>query len=69
MEPDSRLVELQGWLTSQLRGAHFSLAPASEDASFRRYFRVSFADGRESLVAMDAPPEKENCRPFLHVAK
>jgi aminoglycoside/choline kinase family phosphotransferase len=64
-------MELQGWLASQLeqlRGStQFSLAPASEDASFRRYFRVSFADGRDSFVAMDAPPEKENCRPFLQV--
>jgi len=73
MNPDSRLVELQGWLTSQFRelraSPQFSLAPASEDASFRRYFRVTFADARDSLVVMDAPPEKENCRPFLHVAQ
>jgi aminoglycoside/choline kinase family phosphotransferase len=71
MNPDSRLLELHRWLSSQLStlrgGARFSLAPASEDASFRRYFRVSFANGGESLIAMDAPPEKENCRPFLHV--
>src|SRR5688572_22339519 len=71
MNPDSRLLKLQHWLSSQLStlrgGVQFSLAPASEDASFRRYFRVSFTDGSESFVAMDAPPEKENCRPFLHV--
>jgi aminoglycoside/choline kinase family phosphotransferase len=71
MNPDSRLIELQGWLASQLEqlrvSTQFSLAPASEDASFRRYFRVSFADSRKSFVVMDAPPEKENCRPFLHV--
>lgn len=73
MNPDSRLLELQGWLASQLkqlRGSSlFSLAPASEDASFRRYFRVTFTDGSDSFVVMDAPPEKENCRPFLHVAQ
>ena len=65
---DARLDALERWLEAELRAAPFKLAPASEDASFRRYFRVSLEDGR-SLVAMDAPPEKEDCRPFLHVAR
>ncbi|MGI9204226.1 MAG: aminoglycoside phosphotransferase family protein [Woeseiaceae bacterium] len=39
--------------------------PASEDASFRRYFRVQ-AD--ESLIVMDAPPPQEDCRPFIAIA-
>lgn len=37
------------------------------DASFRRYFRVR-KDGR-SAVLMDAPPEHEDSRPFLTVAR
>src|ERR1035437_710402 len=45
----------------------YSLAPASVDASFRRYFRVTLAD-RRSFIVMDAPPEHEDCRPFLQVA-
>lgn len=65
---DFRLAALQRWLGVRFRDAPFTLAPASEDASFRRYWRLSFADGR-SLVAMDAPPDKENCGPFLNVAK
>ena len=44
-----------------------TFAPASADASFRRYFRLSHAG--ESWVVMDAPPEREDCRPFLHVAQ
>jgi len=46
-----------------------SLRPASSDASFRRYFRVS-CPGRvsASLVLMDAPPPLEDVRPFVHVA-
>lgn len=43
------------------------LAPASADASFRRYFRVTTADG--TRIAMDAPPQREDCRPFMHVAQ
>ena len=64
---DSRRDTLARWLQAQLRGASFSLAPASEDASFRRYFRATLDDGR-SYVAMDAPPDKEDCRPFVRIA-
>ena len=53
----------------------FSLAPASADASFRRYFRAELAapwqgEPRAStLIAMDAPPAHEDCRPFVRVAR
>jgi aminoglycoside/choline kinase family phosphotransferase len=62
---------LRDWLDCQLPRQHpdqeFSFEPASADASFRRYFRVGLADGRTRIV-MDAPPEYEDCRPFLKVA-
>jgi hypothetical protein len=64
---DFRLVALERWLGAEFPAIPFTLAPASEDASFRRYFRARFADGRR-FVVMDAPPGKENCGPFLHVA-
>ena len=54
------------WLTRQLSGQSFSLAPASADASFRRYFRVSLTD--TTLIVMDAPPEHEDCAPFVRIA-
>ena len=65
---DSRRAAVESWLAAQLRGARFSLTPASVDASFRRYFRASLPDGR-SYVVMDAPPDREDCRPFVHVAR
>jgi aminoglycoside/choline kinase family phosphotransferase len=40
---------------------------ASADASFRRYLRVDRRSGG-SCIIMDAPPDKEDCRPFVHVA-
>ena len=45
-----------------------SLRSASADASFRRYFRV---DGPllSSFIVMDAPPAKEDCRPFVSIAR
>lgn len=72
---DARASELRGWLAAILEGAGFSLAPASADASFRRYFRVTpvtpskLAPEAQTLIAMDAPPPREDCRPFVHVAR
>ncbi|MCK0512111.1 aminoglycoside phosphotransferase family protein [Aromatoleum buckelii] len=64
-----RLTQLNAWLTAQLPGQDFELSPASADASFRRYFRVRFADGSPSRIVMDAPPEHEDTRPWLKVAE
>ncbi|MDO8291408.1 MAG: phosphotransferase [Gallionella sp.] len=62
-----RQQQLTTWLHSQFPDDAFNLAPASADASFRRYFRATFSD--RTLVVMDAPPQHEDCRPFLHVAQ
>lgn len=56
---------LLAWLHA-LTGTHHELVPASNDASFRRYFRIRI-DGTTRIV-MDAPPPQEDCRPFVHVA-
>ncbi|MFI4885967.1 MAG: aminoglycoside phosphotransferase family protein [Steroidobacterales bacterium] len=64
-ENDARLALLQGWLARDLGLRPARIEPASSDASFRRYFRVVCDDS--TLVAMDAPPETEDVRPYLHV--
>jgi hypothetical protein len=64
--PD-RLEQLRSWLSDEIQLPDFSIEPASGDASFRRYFRVKH-DGK-SLIAMDAPPEQEDCAPFIGVAR
>jgi aminoglycoside/choline kinase family phosphotransferase len=64
-----RLQQLNEWLTIVLAGADFSLTPASADASFRRYFRVTLQGQTLTLIAMDAPPPQEDCRPFVHAAE
>ncbi len=61
-----RLEALDAWLGRTLGGREFTREPASADASFRRYFRV--CSGDRTWVAMDAPPEREDCRPFVKVA-
>jgi N-acetylmuramate 1-kinase len=72
---DARALALTQWLTTAQRVPVGALAPASSDASFRRYFRVTLgepwpgAPGAATLIAMDAPPPMEDCRPFVHVAR
>lgn len=56
---------LETWLRSLPGLGPFEIEPASADASFRRYFRVSTDTG--SFVAMDAPPGREDCLPFVRV--
>jgi aminoglycoside/choline kinase family phosphotransferase len=63
---DPRLALLRQWLEEGLGWQGSGLAPASADASFRRYFRVTRPDG--TFVAMDAPPDKEDVGPYLKVA-
>ena len=66
MSLDSRFEQLQVWLRT-VAGIHdYEIVPASADASFRRYFRIRF-DGMSRIV-MDAPPEQEDCHPFIHVS-
>ncbi len=79
----TRLDALTTWLHEVLHSAadntspstDFQLAPASEDASFRRYFRVTgsavascFDGAGESLIVMDAPPDKEDSHPFVTIS-
>ena len=61
-----RMSKLENWLRQSCKISDFTLKPASGDASFRRYFRLQLADGSTRIV-MDAPPEKENCQPFLRI--
>ncbi|WP_291434292.1 phosphotransferase [Acidovorax sp.] len=68
--PDAaRRTAFEAWL-APLTGPHqllpATLRPASADASFRRYLRIDSASGASRIV-MDAPPDKENCRPFVQV--
>lgn len=56
---------LKEWLIQTLKNQEFSLKPLAGDASFRRYFRVQHQE--QSYVVMDAPPGKEDLKPFLHV--
>ena len=69
--PDLRRTALMAWLqtmasTYGLRPE--TLRPASSDASFRRYFRLD-AERAGTLIAMDAPPDREDSQPFVKVAR
>ena len=64
---DSRLEALKDWVGTVLATAEYEIRPASADASFRRYFRVFVGGGTH--IVMDAPPDKEDMRPFIHIAE
>ncbi|MBE9560176.1 MAG: phosphotransferase, partial [Proteobacteria bacterium] len=64
-----RLTQLQQWLDSLSENNYKNLKPASADASFRQYFRVTDDKNNRTCIVMDAPPEKEDCRPFLQVTE
>ncbi len=61
-----RLALLKTWLAEVLGTSDFDISPASSDASFRRYFRVSHAG--ETHIVMDAPPAQEDTASFVRVA-
>lgn len=61
-ERESLLID---WLKKNFT-KDFKIIPIQNDASFRRYFRITNND--ESLIAMDAPPERENLTPYIAVA-
>ncbi len=63
---DQRLRALTVWVQEVLGLGELNAAPASGDASFRRYFR--FTGAGRSWIGMDAPPEQEPLGPFLQVA-
>ncbi len=66
-----RLEQLQRWVGELFGEERFRLEPASADASFRRYFRLHLPErgATESMIAMDAPPDKEDSRPFVSIAR
>jgi aminoglycoside/choline kinase family phosphotransferase len=69
--PDARLTALRAFVAATLETRAFALAPASVDASFRRYFRITPATpwrAHATLIAMDAPPPLEDCRPYVRIA-
>ncbi len=69
-----RIEQIKHWLETEIQADIQSFNPASNDASFRRYFRVIFKQGvfhqvaGQSFIVMDAPPGKEDIAPFIKIA-
>jgi len=81
---DHRLQLLTRWVSQFPGFANTAVAPVAGDASFRRYFRVwrsadwqeargveraSGAQAGQAFIVMDAPPEHEDCQPFVILAQ
>jgi len=67
VENDVRLENIKNWVSTELKLTDYQVEVASADASFRRYFRLICGD--EHWIIMDAPPEKEDCQPFIYIAQ
>jgi aminoglycoside/choline kinase family phosphotransferase len=67
LDTDARLALIHDWLSRELHLGPVRIEVASSDASFRRYFRA-FRDGA-TFIVMDAPPQKEDVRPYLKVSR
>ena len=62
----TRELQITEWLNNILKNQEYTIKPVSSDASFRRYFRI--VSSNQSYILMDAPPEKENSKPFVDIA-
>jgi N-acetylmuramate 1-kinase len=67
LQTDARLALIQDWLSRELGLRVERVEPASVDASFRRYFRARLPGS--TRIVMDAPPGKEDVRPYLKVTR
>ena len=67
MEAPTRDQLVTDWVSRRFPDQSVQITPASADASFRRYFRLAWPDG-STRILMDAPPDKDDCKPFIHVA-
>lgn len=56
---------IQTWLQATLQSDQFEISFLAGDASFRRYARVKLQN--KTYMLMDAPPEKEDCVPFVTI--
>lgn len=69
---DNRLDALTRWVRTLPGFTAATPVPVSGDASFRRYFRVFRQEDDKSVtpfIVMDAPPAREDCGPFLAIAR
>ncbi|MGB6976589.1 MAG: phosphotransferase [Gammaproteobacteria bacterium] len=62
-----RTENLQNWLAQQLHDPILGFVALTGDASFRRYFRLTLPNS--TLIAVDAPPDKEDSHSFVQVAQ
>ncbi len=68
-DPNSRMDALRRFIAAAIACDDFTLQPASADASFRSYWRVTSQQGgtQNTRIVMDAPPQKEDIRAWIDV--
>jgi aminoglycoside/choline kinase family phosphotransferase len=61
----SRIDEIHQWLKTIFPSTNYVMEAASNDASFRRYFRIT--EQANTLILMDAPPAQEDIDSFIDI--
>ena len=64
---DRTRTELRGQFLHQNGWADAEIEALPADMSFRRYFRLQ--DGTRHALLMDSPPDKEDIRPYVKIAR
>ena len=64
---DERNIEIEKFLREVCLLKNFGRKSFASDASFRKYERISINDGKKSYILMDAPPDKEDIKPFIKI--
>ncbi|SMN11330.1 COG3178: Predicted phosphotransferase related to Ser/Thr protein kinases [uncultured Candidatus Thioglobus sp.] len=63
----TRMETLHDWLAITMPNKNYHLQRIAGDASFRQYFRLT--QNNQTFIVMDAPPEQEDCKPFINITK
>jgi len=68
---DERQHKLSHWVAAQLKldAKTIGLTAIASDAGFRRYFRFNRFDSPSKWLAVDAPPQTEDSRQFVSLAR
>ena len=68
MKQSERNILFKSWIENSIDAIIRRIEPASSDASFRSYYRITL-NNEDTFIAVDSPPEHENNKTFMRIAQ
>ena len=68
MKQSERNILFKSWIENSIDAIIRKIEPASSDASFRSYYRITL-NNEDTFIAVDSPPEHENNKTFMRIAQ